>query len=168
MTTFLISDMHFGDSSLTQANQKVGGKTRRPFADGKDMDAAILQRWNEVVGDDDLVWVLGDLGSGFKTKLGQVKGRKNLVAGNDDSLDEAMRSGVFEKIKIAEWISGGSLLLSHIPLHRSALGASFRNVHGHTHEKSVGDPRYICVSVDQIDYRPIALDEVVRRLDAAK
>ncbi len=39
--------------------------------------------------------------------------------------------------------------------------------HVNTHEKSVGDPRDICVLVDQIDYCPIVLEEVVRRLDAA-
>jgi calcineurin-like phosphoesterase family protein len=156
MTTFFFSDPHFGQP-----------QPKRPFADYKAMDAALLQNWNETVGTTDEVWVLGDLGNGFKSKLGSLSGRKHLIPGNIDDIAEVMRAGIFEKVKVAEWLKPDKLLLTHIPVHPDELRwGKHRNVHGHTHERSIDDPRYLCVSVDQTDYRPISLEEVLARLAA--
>lgn len=165
MTTFFISDMHFGETALTQANQKEGGKIRRPFANAKEMDEVIIQRWNETVSDEDTVWVLGDMVVSGMKKLALLKGDKKLVAGNIDDLGSVLKTGLFSEITMAAWPKKTGLMLTHIPVHPSQLG-NLRNVHGHTHEVSVPDPRYLCVSVDQIDFRPISVDEVERRLMA--
>jgi calcineurin-like phosphoesterase family protein len=82
MATFFISDMHFGESQYTQSNYVEGRTLRRPFADAKEMDEAIIQRWNETVSDGDRVWVLGDMGKSVISKLKLLRGEKNLVAGN--------------------------------------------------------------------------------------
>ena len=55
-------------------------------------------------------------------------------------------------------------LATHIPVHESQLMRFGYNVHGHMHEKSLDDPRYLCVSVEHTDYKPIPLYEVRRRL----
>jgi calcineurin-like phosphoesterase family protein len=165
MTTFFISDMHFGETALTQANQKDGGKIRRPFADAKEMDQTIIQRWNETVADEDVVWVLGDMVVSGMNKLSLLKGDKKLVAGNIDDLGAVLKSGLFSEITMAAWPTGTGMMLTHIPVHPTQLGKK-HNVHGHTHEDSVPDPRYFCVSVDQIDYRPISLEQVKQKLAA--
>ena len=53
LTLFFTSDHHFGHGSAR-------GLFRRPFATTAAMDAAMIARWNEVVGPDDEVWHLGD------------------------------------------------------------------------------------------------------------
>ena len=49
--------------------------------------------------------------------------------------------------------------LSHSPIHDSELRGKF-NIYGHTHFKYVDDPRYRCVSMEQIDYKLISLDKI--------
>jgi len=155
MTTYFFSDPHFGEF-----------KSKRPFADSKAMDAALLQNWNETVGVDDEVWVLGDLGKSFKGKVATLNGRKNLIPGNIDDISSVMSSGLFQTVKIAHWHTD-KLLLTHIPVHPDELKwGSLRNVHGHTHERVIDDPRYLCVSVDQTDFRPISLEDVLAKLAA--
>jgi calcineurin-like phosphoesterase family protein len=57
-------------------------------------------------------------------------------------------------------------MLTHIPVHYCELEYRFKkNIHGHMHEKVVlfndkPDSRYINVSCEQINYTPIALEEI--------
>ena len=53
MALWLTSDLHFGHENIIRYCD-------RPFADVDAMNRALVDRWNEVVGDDDVVWVLGD------------------------------------------------------------------------------------------------------------
>ena len=50
---FYIADMHFGHKNILKYD-------KRPFADTGQMDEEIIRRWNERVGGDDTVYVLGD------------------------------------------------------------------------------------------------------------
>ncbi len=82
------------------------------------------------------------------------------------------------------------MILSHIPIHPNSLARWGTNVHGHLHSNvvtkedivedgwedrfnkkyvlaQVPDHRYFCVSVEQINYTPISLEnlklEIVKR-----
>jgi calcineurin-like phosphoesterase family protein len=79
------ADLHLG-------NPTAIGRLGRPFRSVEQMDKAIINRWNERVGIDDVVWVLG--GVGAPTLLGQFNGRKYLVAGDRDALFCANSGGV--------------------------------------------------------------------------
>ena len=60
-----------------------------------------------------------------------------------------------------------SMILSHIPLHPESLGRFRGNVHGHVHnnvEPLHFGPRYYNVSVEAIDYTPVSLEDVKKRL----
>jgi calcineurin-like phosphoesterase family protein len=72
------------------------------------------------------------------------------------------------------------LICSHIPLHPASVKERWKaNVHGHLHTKRVMmseptwwggsrevlDPKYLCVSMEHIDYTPITMDEVYRRIE---
>ena len=61
----------------------------RPYESVEEMNEAIIQNWNAVVKDDDIVFVLGDLGfcgiEKLKPLLERLKGKKYLVQGNHDS-----------------------------------------------------------------------------------
>src|SRR4051812_27561867 len=81
MTTWFTSDLHFG-------HRNIIGYCDRPFRDVDAMDAALVERWNEVVAPDDIVWVLGDVAMGRIERslalVGGLHGTKHLVAGNHD------------------------------------------------------------------------------------
>jgi hypothetical protein len=53
MAIFFISDTHFGHGGAL-------GLYRRPFASVAAMNEGLMERWNETVGPDDVVWHLGD------------------------------------------------------------------------------------------------------------
>ena len=58
-----------------------------------------------------------------------------------------------------------TLLLSHIPLHPDSVPRwSVCNVHGHIHAQDIPDARYYNVSVEMIDYAPIALEDLKVRI----
>ena len=81
MTRFFTSDLHFGHANIIRYSG-------RPFRDVDDMNAALVDRWNAVVGVDDTVWVLGDVALGKIADtlplVGLLHGRKVLIAGNHD------------------------------------------------------------------------------------
>ena len=82
---FYTGDTHFG-------HQLMGAEhaTARPFPHTRAMDEALIRNWNEVVGDDDLVYHVGDFAFGLhdadrvRWVFDQLKGRKVLVLGNHD------------------------------------------------------------------------------------
>ena len=51
---FYISDLHFGHKNIL-------GFDNRPFVDIEQMNNELIRRWNSVVSDGDVVYVLGDM-----------------------------------------------------------------------------------------------------------
>ena len=59
----------------------------RPFANVKEMDEYIVDKWNKKVSDNDTVWVLGDIVSPEhfdKDLLNRLNGKIHLILGNHD------------------------------------------------------------------------------------
>lgn len=83
MTRYLTSDLHLGHTNIITY-------TERPYADAEQMNEDLVRRWNSVVDDDDVVFVLGDLALGrLEISLAWVKklaGTKVLVPGNHDKM----------------------------------------------------------------------------------
>src|SRR5947209_5686827 len=82
MTTFFTSDTHFGHGGAL-------GLYRRPFSSVAAMNEGMVERWNETIGPDDVVWHLGDFAIRQKPEmvaeiLARLRGRKHLVTGNND------------------------------------------------------------------------------------
>src|SRR5207237_1540902 len=80
MPTFFTSDTHFGHGGAL-------GLYRRPFSSVAAMNEGMVERWNETVGPDDVVWHLGDFAIRQKPQmvaeiLARRRGRKHLVTGN--------------------------------------------------------------------------------------
>ena len=159
--TWIWSDLHIGHYEiLTHAN--------RPFATVTGMNKAIHDAWDRTVGDADTIICLGDVavpavmyGYGFDS-ISAMPGHKVLVFGNHD-LDHtgAIPEMGFDEVHPTLYAeTDPPLLLTHMPLRK--LPAGFVNVHGHTHD-NVGArwPLHVNVSVEQIHYRPVRLDEIV-------
>jgi calcineurin-like phosphoesterase family protein len=78
---FFTSDPHLGHANCIRY-------CNRPFADAHEMNKGIIERWNSVVGDDDEIFLLGDVSfSGVEATISMLKmlrGTKYLVFGNHD------------------------------------------------------------------------------------
>ncbi len=92
--------------------------------------------------------------------LDRLNGIKKVVLGNHDS-----PKYVPELLKHVKFVCGiieyKGYLLSHIPIHPCQLFRFKGNIHGHIHENSLEDERYINVSCEVIDYLPKTLDELL-------
>ena len=169
--TFLTSDPHWGHEGVCKFTKADGVTKLRPWDNAQEMDEAMIQLWNETVKPEDRVWVLGDIAIARKNvkTVGRLNGRKGLIMGNHDPFDIETYTPYFDRIlgfhKLDEFA------LSHIPLHPASVGRWARgNIHGHLHSnrvqmvneyhQEVDDPRYICVCVEQTDFKPIDFEEI--------
>ena len=79
--TFFISDLHFGHKNVLAFDN-------REFPSIEAHDEALIRNWNEAVGIDDDVWILGDISwhGTMKTVeiLKRLNGVKHLCIGNHD------------------------------------------------------------------------------------
>jgi calcineurin-like phosphoesterase family protein len=178
MTTWFTADLHFGHTNIISY-------AARPFADVDEMDAALRDRWNECVADDDEVWVLGDVALGRLRQtlplVGDLKGRKLLVAGNHDRCWQGtgwrarrwtrryLDAGFVEvhQTPVHLEVGGHRVLASHFPYHGDSLDADrfveHRPVdaglwllHGHVHSDWRQLDKMINVGVDAWRYRPVS------------
>ena len=164
---WFISDTHFGHEKCWSTFKNERGEKLRPFDSTEEMDQHMIDCWNSVVGDNDVVWHLGDviINRRYMNTLYALKGKKRLVRGNHDIFDTSEYMVHFEEIYGA--IKVGDYMCTHIPIHEQELGRWMKgNVHGHLHGKRVlnqwgkPDERYICMSVENVNYTPVPYEEV--------
>ena len=80
MAIFIVSDLH-----LAHSKDFIYGA--RGFENVEDMNETIIRKWNEIVDEEDDVYVLGDLVMGPEVNLQmlrRLKGRLHIVRGNHD------------------------------------------------------------------------------------
>lgn len=197
---FLISDTHFSQPSMC-AFANDNGTPLRPWgravpewktmteeerADllpefeqrAAEMDEAMIENWNRVVGPKDRVNHLGDVVMARRHLpiLARLNGKKRLLLGNHDPFLKDYPK-YFDEVGAYKIMVEQRMILSHIPIQEDSLKKDWTNVHGHLHNGRVmasspvtgerhGVPnrRYLCVSVELIDYTPISIDEVVKRI----
>ncbi len=78
--TFFTSDSHFWHSNIIQY-------CNRPFDTVEQMNEMLIKYWNDTVGPEDTVYVLGDFSLAHRpveTILPRLNGIKHLIAGNHD------------------------------------------------------------------------------------
>lgn len=134
------------------------------------MNREIITRWNNIVGENDLVYVLGDVFLGQKEELKglveQLNGRKILLTGNHDNLPaKVYEEAGFEKVYKTPFLVDGDFILSHYPLGGD-LGR-FYNIHGHRHtlpNETELSPRHKDIGVDNNHFCPYNLDKVKKDL----
>ena len=165
--TWLISDTHFGHTNAYTFTKDDGTLLRHPYTSAEECDTAMIENWNRVVKPSDKVYHLGDIVINKKhlPTLAKLNGEKILIKGNHDIEKIHRFTEYFRDVRGSHQLAG--MLLTHIPIHPQSLARWGCNVHGHLHAKQVmlgdePDPRYICVSVEQINFTPIHLDEVVK------
>ena len=178
---FLIGCTHFGHENMYKFLNRDGTRVRHEFADAKEGDEAMVERWNKTVSKGDKVYVLGDVAF-HKTHLatvGRLNGSKILVKGNHDNLQLAEYAKYFRDVRAYHRLVD-NLVLSHVPVHPQSLWSErnnkyWINVHAHLHsgavmsllDASLPDYRYFSVCVERINYTPISLEEVRVRTGAS-
>jgi len=174
--TFLYSDPHFSHHGVCKFTNFDGSKMR-PWTNPDDMDAELIQRFNDTVSEKDKCYVLGDVAINRRglDVLKQIK-CKNLVLikGNHDIFRLNEYTPYFKDIRSYHVLNG--MILSHIPLHPNSLYRFGCNIHGHLHSnrvmkrtwygKKVIDPNYFSVCVEQIGFKPIDFDEVCAKIES--
>jgi calcineurin-like phosphoesterase family protein len=164
--TFFAADHHLSHSKILTFTNQAGGRLR-DFATVDEMNYHIVAKHNSVVKSKDTVYFLGDVTLTHREEdlsiLDRMAGQKVLVLGNHDIQPIPTYLKYFSKVKAIHALSG--IVLTHVPLHPSCLGRWGVNVHGHLHDHKIADPRYFCVSVEQLDdYTPISLDQLRAKL----
>lgn len=161
---YVSADHHFGHKNILAYEN-------RPFNSIEEMDLALVTYWNEIVRPEDRVFYLGDISmskKGLETAE-LLNGKITLLMGNHDLQKMGMYVDIFHSIRAYKQVD--NYLLSHIPVHESSKYRYKGNIHGHTHSKRVRgssgeiDPWYYCVSVENTNYRPILLEEVIKRME---
>lgn len=147
---FFTSDLHFGHRKAAE---------HRGFDDVTEHDETLFNNWRNVVADDDIVWVLGDIAASSPTYalsiLAELPGTKHLILGNHEQAHPMHRDAhkhlrkyldVFESVAQSarrRMPDGTEVMLSHFPYERDRGPARhmqwrLRNegawlLHGHTH-----------------------------------
>lgn len=167
---FFTADTHFGHSAVI-------GHCQRPFADAYEMDESMIASWNEVVGDGDIVYHLGDfaMGLGDEARVREIfarlRGRKRLVLGNHD-VDR--KGDVHPTIAGLAWDArpehametkdGGKRIYLHHYACRVWPAAHHGSFHfyGHSHGKlpTMGRSRDVGVDVADVMFQPRTFTEL--------
>lgn len=117
---FFTSDMHFGHSNVIRF-------CNRPFVNTKEMDRKLIENWNKVVKENDIVFSLGDL-EWFPSKSTYMKRFKRLngfiyfICGNHDDytvVNEAIKKyNLEDKVHLCQDIVCLYLEAEHLHLPR--------------------------------------------------
>lgn len=173
MTIFFAGDTHFGHKGI------LTHMTTRPFENTDDMDEAIIERWNSVVTDKDVVYHLGDVSMVGLLRtcevLTRLRGRKVLIAGNHDKplrnkpLFEQFFEGVHDLLEIkipdADAADGKNqrVVMCHYPMltwNRAHHGSWA--IHGHSHGSL--DPKLagnrLDAGIDVWNLTPVSYEQV--------
>lgn len=162
MTKFVYSDPHFYSEAIISHG-------KRPFKNAAEMNNALIENYNSVVGKQDICYWLGDVMYGATKErvsavLRQLHGRKFLILGNHDRGHSVTwwESCGFEKVfNHPIYDAEQYIMLSHEPLEEFGNFAPIVNIHGHIHIQDYDFPihdRCINVSVEKTNYRPVPLN----------
>lgn len=137
---FFTSDTHF-------FHERIIELCERPFNNIHHMNAQIVNNWNRVVQEDDIVYHLGDvmLGQNFEgnvSYLNNLKGYKILVVGNHDRM-----FGKMSDAKRERWMDVYGNYFNEIHEHITGLELSNGSIVNLSHfpydGDSHGDDRYV-------------------------
>jgi calcineurin-like phosphoesterase family protein len=161
------ADAHF-------SHFKIIKYSNRPFKTLEEMNTELIQKWNEKVKPNDLVYFLGDFCFKSKNRSGdvikaqeylkQLNGNIVFVKGNHDYSTNGIRTKI--KSLVLE-IDGNEIYCTHKPMDSNNF---FKlNLVGHVHNlwKSRLDTKFgmtsvlINVGVDVWDFSPVSLNQIL-------
>ena len=166
---FLTSDLHFG-------HDKEFIWRARGYDSVDDMNQRQIEKYKEIITDDDIVYILGDciMGQDRESqlqRLSSLPGRKHLIIGNhdgDSKIADYQKLNIFESVQMAHRLKyrKKEFILSHYPtiVTNGDDPKPVFNLHGHTHSPDRFELfQYHCynVGVDAHNGYPVCIDDIV-------
>ena len=166
---YFTADPHFGHANILRFCD-------RPFASVQEMDAAMIQKWNAKVHNNDTVFILGDMffrSTNVEEVLAKLKGKKRLIVGNHDTfwMRKVPLEKYFESVDPFLEISDGQhgLTLCHYPMLTWNHQRRTYMVHSHIHNDTTMDfwpliaarERVLNAGADINNFEPVTFDELL-------
>lgn len=180
---FFTADMHFGHEAIIK-------HANRPFSSIDDMDNFLIEKWNEVVTNQDVVYHIGDFAwKNADEYFKKLNGNIVFILGNHDN---AIKKGILTRKQIAkshihsitiiedEFLSPEKdninlslvkdkkhIVMCHYPMrswNRSHYGAY--HLYGHVHGRWEVYGKSYDVGVDNNNYHPISYVELKIIMDS--
>lgn len=162
MNVWFSSDWHFSHKNFLKFTNADGTRCR-PFDSVEEMDEMMIDRHNSMVKDHDKFYTLGDVcfdRKRFEAIMPRLKGQKRLIMGNHDKFSPDVYGKYFHKV-LESWQPVRNLVFTHRPILLGSTEAKLQlNVHGHTHQHIIDDPRYLNICVEQNDYYPVHWEDI--------
>jgi calcineurin-like phosphoesterase family protein len=169
------SDTHFCHENIIKYCQ-------RPYASASEMDESIIEKYNEVVKDNDIVYHLGDFSMDSYTPeikairepylvevFKRLKGKKILIIGNHDHSYLELYSGLFQTMlpyyEIKNDADRSKIILSHYPFESwNGKNYGWIHLHGHSHGQALIVKNRYDVGIDTNNFYPISIDDMFIKL----
>lgn len=173
---FFTSDTHFNHARVIEL-------CNRPFRDVREMDETMILNWNRVVGENDIVFHLGDFGFGLHDAerirgiFFRLNGRKRLVIGNHDvdrkgNLHPTLADLPWDAPPVAACETndaGKRVYLCHYAARTwPAAHHGAYHFYGHSHGAlpGIGLSRDVGVDMPDVDFRPRTFSELTASMEA--
>lgn len=165
-TNFFIGDLHLGHQNIS--------KYRQDFSSGEEHDEFMKHQLRKCYGKRNILWLLGDTifhiaHENFMVELCNNFQHVHNVLGNHCT-QTPMREGIQRRLysshnnyHVHGMISKYGFWINHSPIHEVELRGK-KCVHGHVHNQTLDDDRYLNVSAEAINYTPLTLEEIRGRL----
>jgi len=171
MEHWFISDTHFGHANIIKYSN-------RPFADVKEMNTALMEKWNSNVKPGDKVYHLGDFAfmqyQDFRRFIWGLNGDIQFVRGNHDKVIDQHKNDLLNQGKIQtiqdylELKTPGNPMIVMFHYGQRVWNKSHHgsiHLYGHSHGSLPPHGKSVDVGVDckeiTEEYRPIHLDEIL-------
>ena len=173
---YFISDCHFGHRGI--------GKYRTQFSSTEEHDEFVFENIMKTVNKRDTLWMLGDMFfdgevlEKYGKHIAERAGYTHLILGNHDTDNTYRKKNVGRMFDLFDSVHGlhskYGFWISHAPIHPAELRGKV-NIHGHVHfatvqamtyyrdtgrEETYPDPNYVNVCCENVNYKPIALQDI--------
>ncbi len=174
MTTYFTSDTHFDHSNIIRYS-------KRPFKNVSEMNETLIENWNKVVTNRDVVWHLGDFAMGNNSRriadiYSQLNGQINFIFGNHDKRRALMTAAPKSLFRdLYKWNDPNSrqqVILCHYGMRvwEKHHHGTF-HFYGHSHGSLQPFAKSVDVGVDspyitgKPEYRPYSYEELKAFMD---
>lgn len=161
---YFTSDLHFGHLNVIKYDN-------RPFSSIEEMDEALIQNWNSVVTNKDIVYLLGDVSFHKPIDtiniLNRLNGHIHLIKGNHDNKNRLPLERFMSVNDLLEVsFMTEKIVLCHFPLRSwNKMHHGTWHLHGHCHGSIKAIGRSLDVGTSCNDYRPISFLQVKQYMD---
>lgn len=125
---WFIADTHFDD-------ERILCYENRPFHNVKEMNECMIENWNNVVKENDIIYLVGDIGN--DKIIPSLHGIKHLVKGNHDTKsNELYRKCGFAEVYDKPIILDNFWIISHEPMYVNE-NMPYANIFGHVHNSLI-------------------------------